>query len=166
MRQYAPDISSGSADVQQLLLLNILSKVHEEKKWDEVDGNLEDKFKDIPFKTLLRQETSYLKRAMNLLHSNPILQQKYGGMNIDSANSLAKDLKARTDTREIEILMEPAVVHGVSQKYNGGAMPTALGKAINPFTNYGNLYAKKDVNGNVVTWTPYFNQSNVNSLFE
>ena len=129
-----PDISNGQTDIQSILLLNILDKT--------TNNNL--------FKELIQLETSYLQRSMNLLRTNPVLRFKFGGFNVDACSALARELKARTDIKEVDMILEKPVRQAVKAKYlgrtvneNDNANPLnrqLVNDIVNPLTPYNQLF--------------------------
>jgi len=120
-----PDISTGQTDIQNILLLNILNKTTDNAEFQE----------------LIKMETSYLNRALMLLRANPILRMRFGGYGLDAGNALAKELKARTDVKEIDMILEKPVRQAVSLKYGGGFKEKEWqNKLENPLKPYRTLF--------------------------
>ena len=122
-----PDISTGQTDIQNILLLNILNKT---------TGKNE-------FADLIKLESSYLIRALNLLKHQPVLRLRFGGYNLDAGNALAKELKARTDAKEIDYILEKPVEQAINQKYDSAGFKNELQ---NPLKSYKKLFLGKNAN--------------------
>ena len=130
---FTPDISTGQTDIQNILLLNILNKTTKNEE----------------FGRLIKLESSYLTRSLTLLKNNPVVRLRFGGYNLDAANALAKELKARTDAREIDMILEKPVREGVSTKYTGAKNDPISNAIVNPTVSYTKLFFNKDNAGGI-----------------